>query len=412
MHYLCYFYKVYTMKINFLISDEGTRNDTMKKKIIQYLVISGESSIADLSKEMELSIPTISKLILELIEDGYILDSGKQNTNGGRRPNVYGINPDSGYFVGVDVQRKRIMFAVIDFTGKIIDEENVDYELSNTTNALDNLCNAINTYIDDLPIRKDKILQVGTNLSGRVNTKAGYSHSFFGFDEQPLSQIIEQRIDVPVTIENDSRAMTYGEFMAGVAKGGKNVILINVNWGLGSGLVLDGKLYYGKSGYSGEVGHMSALDNEVICRCGKKGCLETEASGFAMQRILAERLEQGSTSILSDIVSEKGEVTLLDFVEAVLKEDVLAIEIVEHIGTQLGRWVAGLINLFNPELVVIGGPLSLTQDYLRLPIKSAMKKYSLNLVNQDTELVLSKLGERAGLIGACLLSRSKILGLI
>lgn len=400
------------MEGNYLLLDESTRSFAMKKKIIQYLVLSGESSIADLSREMELSIPTISKLISELIEAGYILDSGKQNTTGGRRPSVYGINPESAYFVGVDVQRKRIMLAIIDFTGKIIDEENVEYDLSNTMEALDKLCDTINNYINSLAIKREKILQVGINLSGRVHTKAGYSHSFFGFDEQPLSQIMEQRIDIPVTLENDSRAMAYGEFMAGVAKGGNNVIFINVNWGLGSGLILDGKLFYGKSGFSGEVGHLSAYDNEVICRCGKKGCLETEASGFAMQRLLTERLEQGSTSILTEVIDKKGEVTLQDFVEAVMKEDVLAIEIVEYIGMQLGRWIAGLINIFNPELVVIGGPLSLTQDSLRLPIKGALKKYSLNLVNQDTELVMSKLGDYAGLIGACLLSRSKILGLI
>ena len=106
------------------------------------------------------------------------------------------------------------------------------------------------------------------------------------------------------------------------------------------------------------------------------------------------------------------DITLGDFVDAVQKEDVLAIEIVESVGMHLGRWIAGLINLFNPELVVIGGPISLTQDYIRLPIQSAVRKYSLNLVNQDTSLVLSRLGERAGLIGACLLSRSKMLDMI
>lgn len=401
------------MKTSFLLSDESTKNETLKKRIVQYLIISGESSIADLSKEIELSIPTITKLLADLLEEGFVLDSGKQSTAGGRRPSVYGINPESGYFVGVDVQRKRIMLAVIDFTGKIVDEDlNIEYELNNTTEALDKLCDSITTYIENLTIKKEKIVQVGINLSGRVNTKSGYSHSFFGFGEEPLSLILENKIGIPVTLENDSRAMTYGEYIAGVVSNQKNVIFINVNWGLGSGLVLDGKLYYGKSGYSGEIGHISAFDNEIICRCGKKGCLETEASGFAIQRILLERIEQGSTTILSDIIKDKGEVTLPDFVEAVLKEDVLAIEVVEHIGINLGRWIAGLINIFNPELVVIGGPLSLTQDYLRLPVKSAMRKFSLNLVNQDTDLVLSKLGERAGLMGACLLSRSKMLGLL
>lgn len=401
------------MKDHFLSSDESSKNSLLKKRIIQYLIISGESSIADISKEIEMSIPTATKLVMELLDEGFVLDSGKQNTNGGRKPNIYGINPESGYFIGVDVHRQLIMIATIDLNGKIIDEQqNIAYKLENTSDSLDELCLIINTYIDSLPIKKSKIFQVGINLSGRINTSSGYSHSFFCFDERPLSQIIEEKIQIPVTLENDSRAMAYGEYMAGVVKGEKNVIFININWGLGAGLILDGKLYYGKSGYSGEFGHISAFNNEIICGCGKKGCLETEASGFAMQRILKEKYAQGSTTILADIIKEKGEVSLSDFVNAVLKEDVLAIEIVEHIGLNLGRWLAGLINLFNPELVIIGGPLSLTQDYIRLPIKSALKKHSLNLVNQDTKLEISKLGARAGLVGACLLSRSKTLDIL
>lgn len=401
------------MKEKFLLSDDSSKSSVLKKKVIQYLILSGESSIADISKEIEMSVPTTTKLVMDLLEDGFILDSGKQNTAGGRRPNVYGINPESGYFVGVDVHRKRILMATIDFNGKMIDEAtHTAYQLENTPEALDELCTVINAYIDDLSVPKEKILQVGINLTGRVDTFSGYSYSFFYFEERPLSQVIEERLKIPVTLENDSRAMAYGEYISGVVKGEKNVVFININWGLGSGLILDGKLYYGKSGYSGEFGHISAFDNEILCGCGKKGCLETEASGFAMQRILTERCEQGSSTILSDVLKEKGEVSLSDFVDAVLKEDVLAIEIVEHIGLNLGRWVAGLINIFNPDLVVIGGPLSLTQDYVRLPIKSAMKKFSLNLVNQDTELAISKLGERAGLIGACLLTRSKMLEIV
>jgi len=401
------------MKAHFLLSDGSSKNEVLKKRIIQYLIISGDSSIADLSKEIELSVPTVTKLVMELLEEGYILDSGKQNTSGGRKPNMYGINPVSGYFVGVDVHRKRVLLATIDFNGKVIDEEAaIDYELVNTKESLEELCHIINSYMDNLDIDREKILQVGVNLTGRINTRTGYSFSYFCFDEKPLSQIMEEQLDIPVTLENDSRAMAYGEFIAGAGKGKSNVLFINVNWGLGAGLILDGKLYYGKSGFSGEFGHISAFDNEIICGCGKKGCLETEASGFAIQRVLKEYLEQGSTTILSEKIKEKGEVTLGDFVDAVLKEDVLSIEIVERIGNHLGRWIAGMINLFNPELVIIGGPISLTQDYLRLPIRSAVKKYSLNLVNQDTDLVISKLGERAGLIGACLLSRSKMLGLL
>lgn len=391
---------------------DSSKNGALKKKIIQSLILSGNTSIADLAKEMELSIPTVTKLVSELLEDGYLLDIGKQNTNGGRKPNMYGLNPESGYFIGVDVQRKKLMLATIDFCGNIIDHEEVSYELENKPAALDVLCDTINMYIDNLSVPRDKILQVGVNIGGRVNTQSGYSYSYFYFDERPLSQIIGERIGVSVSIENDSRAMIYGEYISGVIHGEKNILFVNMNWGLGLGIMIDGKLYYGKSGFSGEFGHVSAFDNEIICWCGKKGCLETEVSGYAIHRMLLERIRQGSSSVLENKVKEDGDISLSDIVEAIRMEDVLTIEIVEEVGMLLGRWLAGLINLFNPDLVILGGPLSLAQDYLRLPVKSAMKKYSLNLVNQDTELKISQLGERAGLIGACMLTRSRVLDLV
>lgn len=305
------------------------------------------------------------------------------------------------------------MLATIDFCGNIIDEGHEErYNLEDTPEAFDHLCEIVQDYIQHLEIDASQVLQVGINLGGRVNPKTGFSYSFFHFDDKPLTEKIEKRIGIPVNLENDSRAMMYGEFLAGVVKNEKNILFININWGLGAGIIIDGKPYYGKSGFSGEIGHVCALDNEIICNCGKKGCLETEASGYAIERMLNERKAQGCTSILWDMMEEHGEFLLSDFVEAVLREDVLAIEIVEHIGFVLGRWVAGLINLLNPEMVILGGPLSATQDYLRLPVQSAIRKYSLNLVNQDTELVVSKLGIRGGLIGACMLSRSRLLGMI
>ena len=128
--------------------------------------------------------------------------------------------------------------------------------------------------------------------------------------------------------------------------------------------------------------------------------------------MLRERIAQGCTTIMSEKLEAHGEFLLSDFVDAVRKEDMLSIEIVEHIGFVLGRWIAGFINILNPEMVIIGGPLSETHEYLRLPIQSAIRKYSLNLVNHDTRLVVSQLGERGGLIGACLLSRSRLLDMI
>ena len=206
--------------------------------------------------------------------------------------------------------------------------------------------------------------------------------------------------------------MAFGEYMQGVVQGEKDILVVNVSWGLGLGIIINGEVYYGRSGFSGEFGHFSFFDNEVLCHCGKKGCLETGASGSALCRMLIERYKEGSNTILASKIDAGEQITLNDMIDAIHKEDMLTIDILEEIGMNLGKGIAGLINIFNPELVVLGGPLSETGEYLLLPIKSAVKKFSLNMVSRDTQIKLSKLGNTAGVLGACLLSRSKLLGML
>lgn len=391
----------------------GSKNALLKINILQYYINNGENSLADLAKEMNLSIPTVSKLVNELIEEGYVIDFGKQETNGGRRPSIYGLNPDSGYFVGADLKRFRINLALINFKGEMMDSKlSIPFNYENTQESFDSVCEIIDDFVNQLSIPKSKILSVGINISGRVNTQTGMSYSYYFFKEEPLTEIFQQRLGLHVTIDNDSRAMAYGEFMKGDVKNEKNVLFVNVSWGLGLGIIVDGKLYYGKSGFSGEFGHISAFENEILCHCGKKGCLETQASGSYIYRKFIEKVKEGNSSILAGRIKKGESITQEDILEAVLNEDMLAIELVEEVGYTLGKHIAGLINLFNPELVIIGGVVSMTGDYLLLPIKSAVKKYSLNLVNKDTTIKLSKLGDLAGVIGACMLARSKMLELI
>jgi len=400
------------MGYKFIDSEVGSKIALTKKNIVRFYINSGSSTIAELAKELDLSVPTTTKLIGELIDDGFVQDFGKQETDGGRRPNLYGLNPDSGYFVGVDVKRFRINIALLNFKGEVVKYKNsIPYQMENTVEALNNLCDIIRNFITESSEGTDKMLCVGVNVSGRVNPESGYSYSYFYFEEKPLSLLIEERIGVSCFIDNDSRAMAYGEYMCGVAKGERSMIFVNVGWGIGVGIVLDGRIFYGKSGFSGEFGHINTFDNEIICRCGKKGCLETEVSGLAIHRIFLERVKNGSNTILQKQIEDGAPLLLEDIIRAAQEEDVLAIEIIEEIGDKLGKSVSGLINLFNPELLVIGGTVSLVGDYIMLPIRSAVKRYSLNLVNKDTEIKISKLGDKAGAIGAGLFARERMLGI-
>ena len=402
------------MKHNLLKEIEiGSKNALVKKRIITHYIYNGSSTITDLSKEMDLSVPTVTKFIDEMCEDGYINDYGKLETSGGRHPNLYGLNPESGYFIGVDIKKFAINIGLINFKGDMMElKMNIPYTFENSKEGLNELCKLISSFIKTLSIDKEKILNINMNVSGRVNPESGYSFSQFNFEERPLADVLTEKLGYKVTIDNDTRAMTYGEYMQGCVKGEKNILFINISWGLGIGIIIDGKVYFGKSGFSGEFGHFSFFENEILCHCGKKGCLETGASGSALYRTLLERYKEGSNTILASKIDAGEYIGLSDLIDAIHKEDMLSIEILEEIGFNLGKGIAGLMNIFNPELVVLGGPLSQTGEYLSLPIKSAVRKYSLNLVTRDTQIKVSKLGERAGILGACLLSRSKILGMI
>ena len=389
------------------------KNSSMKQRIIGLCINDGDYSLADLSKELDTSIPTTTKLVGELVDDGLLVEIGKLGTNGGRRPSIFGLNPSAGYFVGVDIRRKFIDFAVTDFKGSLISyHDKVEFTVQNSEESFRELCKMIKKELLDTDINPDKVLAYGFNLTGRVNNETGYCFSYFIGEDKPIASVLEAELGKPAYVDNDSRAMTYGEYICRTANGVRNMLYLNVAWGLGMGMIVDGRLSYGKSGFSGEIGHFPLLNNNCICHCGKMGCLETGASGSAVYRIFMEKLKEGRTSTLSDKFQRGEKIHMEEILVAVNEEDVLAIEVIEEIGTTLGKAIAGLINLFNPELIIIGGNISETKEYLLLPIKSAVQKHSLNIINSDTSIKFSKLGKKAGAIGSCMLSRSKLLGLI
>ncbi len=385
------------------------KNKALKRLIINYIDIKGNTTITDLSKELNTSVPKITSLINELIGEGLLKDNGKFDSTGGRRASFYGLVAGACYFIGVDVKRFYINIGLLDFKKHLVVlKEKIPYKLENSPESLQQLMTIIKAFIKEQTIAKDKILGIGINLSGRINNTTGYSYSYFHFHEEPLAAIIQKEIGIRTFLENDSRAMAYGEFCCGEINNARNVLFVNIDYGIGLGILIDGKLYYGKSGFSGEFGHIPFFDNEILCHCGKKGCLETEASGLSLIRKFKEKIEQGFTSSAMKKKKDINEITLLDIIAAAKNEDMLCIEILAEIGEKIGKGIALLINIFNPELLILGGTLSETGDYLRLPIRSAVNKYSLSLVNNDTQLKTSKLGEKTGVLGACLITRNKV----
>ena len=387
------------------------KNSLIKRNIIAYMALHGQCTLAELTKELHISVPTITKLVQELVQEDIVTDNGKVETAGGRRPNIFGLANSASYFIGVEIARDYMMFVLTDLQNNVIHKQcEENFELVDRPQCLERICSLITAFIDNSGVDRGKILGVGVCIAGRVNPDTGCSYKYFTSSDRALREILEARVGVRVLLENDTRARCYAECaLTDTPK--NNMVYLFLGRGVAIGIVMHGELYYGKSGFAGEFGHTPFFDNEIICSCGKKGCLETEVSGIAIEEKMVGMIRSGVNSILREKVDTEGTVHIDDIIDAARNDDNLSIELIEEAGEKIGKSIAFLINIFNPETVVIGGNLAAAGDYLMLPLKSATNKYSLNLVYKDTKFRVSQLDEAAGAWGVAMLIRNKIIGL-
>ena len=382
----------------------------LRQTIIKSLLSSGNSTINELSSELQSSVPTVTKAVNELLAEGYMIDMGKVTNNSGRRPSLYSINPTSAYFMGVEVNAANISIGLQNIKNEFVSiEMETPFVLNHTYESLLDFCDLLNSYIEDSSIEKDMIVGVCINFSGRINSMEGFSFNYFFSENRPLTEIISEQLNLPIHLENDSRAMAFGEYCEGVVDHEQNILYLNYSWGVAIGIMTDGKLYYGKSGYSGEFGHSTIFNNGIICQCGKIGCLETEISGWSLVKQFQEAINEGKQSKVTIDDNPTVPQHRIIIEGAVKLEDSLCVDLVTKQSEKMGQYLSILLNIFNPELLVIGGDFARLGDYAILPIRAALKKHSLGLVNRDMKLKKSTLGQRAGVIGACCIVKEKML---
>ena len=384
---------------------------TPQNQILSLLTRQEGYTLPQLAETLGMSVGTATKYVGSLLEEGLVEDLGKSPSVSGRKPRLYSLRADAGWFLGLDVNDRYINVGLMDFRGGIRKTRLMDDFSLDKPGTFDRLSTILRKAVDNAEEEGYGVKHVCIALPGRVDDRTQDSYTFFHSPGQTLTARLREQVDLPLSLYNDTRAMTYGEFLKGAGAGCRNMLMINVNWGLGMGIIIDSRVYRGKSGFAGEFGHVYGFDNQIICRCGKRGCNETEISGQALQRNLVERIRAGESSILSDrVLSSDKPLLLHEIMDAVAHEDVLCIDAIEQIGLKLGGKLAGLINVFNPELVVIGGELAMTGDYLLDPLRMGVNKHSIHLVSQDTRICRSILGMDAGTIGACLVARSRYIG--
>jgi predicted NBD/HSP70 family sugar kinase len=205
---------------------------------------------------------------------------------------------------------------------------------------------------------------------------------------------------MPVYIENDAKARALAEYRYGLAKGANNALILHVGWGVGLGMILNGKLFRGASGFAGELSHIPTVENGRLCSCGKQGCLETVASGTALVRLATEGLRAGKNSTLNQIIDSGKELIPKSIIEAANKGDQFAISVISQVGLELGKGIAILIQLFNPERIILGGRVAEANQYLLTPIEQALNHYSIPKLRNQTKIMISELGTNANILGA------------
>jgi glucokinase-like ROK family protein len=284
--------------------------------------------------------------------------------------------------------------------GKI---QKLDLPLATTQNALQKLIEGIQAFINESEISREKIMAIGIGMPGFIDVAKGLNYSFLQTDTS-IKDSVEAGTGIPVFMDNDSSIIALAELRFGAGRHKKNVMVINIGWGVGLGIILNSKLYRGQNGFAGEFSHIPLFSNNKLCSCGKMGCLETETSLFVIIDKAKQGLKEGRMSVLKDKIFDVDVETAIEqIVKAAMNGDQFAIELISKAAFEIGRGISILIHILNPEMIVLSGRGAVADRLWMAPMQQAVAEYSIPRLAAYTELHISPLGQQAELIGAAVL---------
>jgi len=380
------------------------KNYIYRKQILKELYFNHNLSCADLSTKTDKSIPITTKILTELENEGYVIETGFAPSTGGRRPLMYSIRPDVMYILSVAMDQFVTRIALMDMQNNYVTEVEIfELPLSKNKEALSVLTSRINQFINKSGLDKNKIVGIGIGMPGFVDVKKGINYSFLNTDQKNITAYISGIVGLPVFIDNDSSLIALAELRFGAAYNKKNALVVNIGWGVGLGMVLDGQLFRGHNGFAGEFSHIPLFVNGKLCSCGKSGCLETEASLLVITEKAKEGLKAGRTSMLQQLPMDHFEQSSESILSAAGSGDRYAIEILSSAAYNIGRGVAILIHILNPEIIILSGRGSVAGKIWQAPIQQAINEHCIPRIAASTAIEISTLGYGAELIGAAAL---------
>lgn len=376
---------------------------SQKVKLLKHVYSHGPTSIHELFTVLGISSPTCQILVNELIAENLIEKKGKGISIGGRKPDLYALKDASYYVISIGMERFRAKVAIYDNNHNNISGIKIlPVTITKDLSALAPLVEFVNYMLNESAIDKTKLLGIGINMPGLINTNTGNNDTYLISADKTknLRTKMSEEFGCPVFIENDVKSATIAESRHGLAKDKNDALVVLMDWGIGLGIIMDGKLRKGSKGFSGEIGHMPFVDDGALCYCGKRGCLETVASGIALAKMAREGIKSGQHSILNELSGQ--EINRIEphiVIDAANRGDQYAINMLSKVGTSLGKGIATLIQLFNPEVIILGGKMAEAKQYITIPIIQSINTYSMTEIREDTKIVLSELGQDANMIG-------------
>ncbi|ELV8683609.1 ROK family protein [Vibrio fluvialis] len=373
----------------------------------------GPISRIDLSKESELAPASITKITRELIEAHLIHETTVQEAISRGRPAVgLQTNNEGWQFLSMRLGRGYLTIALHELGGDVLIDTKIDIHEIDQDDVLERLLFEIDEFFQTYAAQLDRVTSIAITLPGLVNSDQGIvlQMPHYNVANLALGPEIYKATGLPVFVANDTRAWALAEKLFGHSQDVDNSVLISIHHGLGAGIILDGRVLQGRHGNIGELGHIQIDPNGKRCHCGNIGCLETVASSQAIREQVAERLAAGEASSLSEKAHE--DITIEDICAAAAEGDPLAVDVVETLGRYLGSAIAIVINLFNPEKVLIGGVINQAKNVLYPSIQRCIEEQSLPVYHQDLQLVESRFYKQATMPGAALIKQALYDGLL
>jgi len=364
-----------------------------RSTVLNAILTAGSISRAELSQTIGLSPASITNLTADLLEEDLILETRQGESRGGRRPILLELNPKGGYVVGLKLTDQQIIGALTDLSANVLSNQTTALQGSEPEKIVDRIADTVTALLKEAKVPRNNLRGVGLGLAGVVDAEMGVSrqHPFFGWRDVPLGAMLQNRLKTLVHIDNDVKALTQAELLFGAGQGVSEFLTVTIGRGVGLGIVTGGKLYRGSHGGSGEFGHIVVEPDGRSCSCGKQGCLETIVAEPSLVVAGQKAVKEGKLDPFTN---------LADLIDQAETGHPVAAKIFTDAGLVLGREIANLINIFNPELVLLSGEGTRIGDLIFLPMHSAINEHTMSTLRNDSVVRVDHWGDDAWAVGA------------